>query len=289
MVMMASIVAPGVALAQGAGAPSVPPGPSTPDPSRPGFSGPGTPIDLGGVAKPRPMVRFGEDRAIGMDVVDGRRGVRRSQAQIRYCYERVLSANPTLQGRLQLTITVDEEGHVTNATTTAFDKTVDACLAARAKTWRFAKPTEERGVYIVWIGFAPDDDGRASVGGRFDDRNAPLSDPGVVVAYGTPAITGGLDAKRAARVVASGIRAHEYCFASIDAMTPAGIGTTRTTLSIEVDGAGAITSTTLTGLDLPLAACLHRRVQQLSFPPPADGRPAGIAIQVTFKKKPSKK
>jgi hypothetical protein len=116
-------------------------------------------------------------------------------------------------------------------------------------------------------------------------RDIPKPDYGVVVSYGAPRITGKLDAKRALAVLKIDIRAQEYCFAAVDKTTAGGLPNGARTVSIDVDGEGKVTSTSLIDAELELAACLHRRIQRLQFPPPKDRKPAGITMQLSFKKK----
>lgn len=230
---------------------------------------------------------FGAMQVVAIDSPIARRVVRRNEAQIRFCYEQALRAKPDLAGTLRLTITIDADGKVTDATTTRFEPSVDACIAHRAKSWAFPKLANgDKAIVIAPISFSPSDRITATLPSQRIGGEPPPSP--VIVAYGAAKVTGKLDANRARAAITQEIRGHEYCFVLVDSLTPEGLPNATGTLAAEIDGTGALTSSTITGLDMRLAACLHRRIPS-RFMAPADKQPAGISIQVTFKKRPSKK
>jgi hypothetical protein len=183
---------------------------------------------------------------------------------------------PVPEGITKLVITV--LGNTTSeATAIGFDSSIDECIEARAKKWAFPRSDGPKDVVHVEIAF--------TVAPMRGVRDIPKRDHGVVVTYGTAKITGQLDVKRATGVLKTDLRAQEHCFAAVDKTTTGGLPDGIRTLSIEVDGEGKVTSTSLIDAELELAACLHRRIQRLQFPPPKDRKPAGITMQLSFKKK----
>ena len=81
------------------------------------------------------------------------RVVKRNVNQLRYCYERQLQKNPALAGRVVLSFEINAEGAVTTSavqSSTVNDPEVDACVAGRAKTWTFPKPTGQASVRVVY-------------------------------------------------------------------------------------------------------------------------------------------
>lgn len=63
--------------------------------------------------------------------------------EIRYCYERQLSAEPDIYGKVQLRFTIDGSGNVTEqrvGTTTLNSAMVEGCILRRLARWKFPKP-----------------------------------------------------------------------------------------------------------------------------------------------------
>lgn len=59
---------------------------------------------------------------------------------VRQCYERALKGNPTLQGKVVVSISIGPAGNVTKASVSGFDNGVDQCIQQKARGWRFMKP-----------------------------------------------------------------------------------------------------------------------------------------------------
>lgn len=75
--------------------------------------------------------------------------VRRSLPAVRYCYERELVKQPTLAGRILVSMVVQEDGSVREAVveySTINQPQLDACIVKRVSTWRFPRP---RGGLVV--------------------------------------------------------------------------------------------------------------------------------------------
>jgi pSer/pThr/pTyr-binding forkhead associated (FHA) protein len=63
--------------------------------------------------------------------------------QIRYCYERQLSANPDLYGKVQIQFTIAASGHVSQhaiGQTTLKSAMVEGCILRRVAQWKFPEP-----------------------------------------------------------------------------------------------------------------------------------------------------
>jgi hypothetical protein len=72
-----------------------------------------------------------------------RRVIEAHRAQARYCYERALTSNPGLWGKVVLQWTIDADGHATKAhvkETTLGNTEVERCLVDKISTWVFPKP-----------------------------------------------------------------------------------------------------------------------------------------------------
>jgi outer membrane biosynthesis protein TonB len=63
--------------------------------------------------------------------------------EIRYCYERQLSADPDIYGKVQVKFTIDENGGVSDhriGNTTLNSAMVEGCILRRLARWKFPKP-----------------------------------------------------------------------------------------------------------------------------------------------------
>lgn len=82
-----------------------------------------------------------------------RKVVHEHRAQIRTCYETQLTNRPSLAGKLVSAWTIDQSGSVTEAHTqesTLHDHTVEQCVAAKIKTWRFPIPKGGGEVFVTY-------------------------------------------------------------------------------------------------------------------------------------------
>jgi hypothetical protein len=61
------------------------------------------------------------------------------------CYARGLATDPSLSGKIAVSFTVDERGHVTDAEASGVDPQVSACIASQMASWRFAAPKDKAG------------------------------------------------------------------------------------------------------------------------------------------------
>lgn len=108
------------------GSPGSPGAGPTPKPA------PGKPITKPG----RPTVRG----SLSSDIIA--RVMRRSANQFRYCYERALTKNPTLEGKLVVAFTIGADGSVTSAKAQeGFDQEVDSCVVGRIQRLTFPAPS----------------------------------------------------------------------------------------------------------------------------------------------------
>jgi FHA domain len=82
-----------------------------------------------------------------------RKVVHEHRAQIRTCYETQLTTRPNLAGKLVSAWTIDPAGVVTEAHTqesTLRDRTVENCVAAKIRTWRFPIPKGGGEVFVTY-------------------------------------------------------------------------------------------------------------------------------------------
>ncbi len=82
-----------------------------------------------------------------------RKVVHDHRAQIRTCYETQLMSRPNLAGKLVSAWTIDQSGSVTEAHTqesTLRDHSVEGCVAAKIRTWRFPIPKGGGEVFVTY-------------------------------------------------------------------------------------------------------------------------------------------
>jgi hypothetical protein len=82
-----------------------------------------------------------------------RKVVHEHRAQIRTCYETQLTTRPNLAGKLVSAWTIDPAGAVTEAHTqesTLRDRSVESCVEAKIKTWRFPIPKGGGEVFVTY-------------------------------------------------------------------------------------------------------------------------------------------
>lgn len=73
--------------------------------------------------------------------------------EIRYCYERQLSAEPDLYGKVQVKFTIDSEGNVNQhriGATTLSSAMVEGCILRRLARWKFPKPRGGTHVLVTY-------------------------------------------------------------------------------------------------------------------------------------------
>lgn len=110
-----------------------------------GGGGRGHGITLGGgkkrttrIVPGRTTVVGGLDRSVIADVI------RRHQNQIRFCYERELQKNPSLEGKVAVQFTIDGTGSVAQVLiqedTVGSNGAVGRCINQRIRRWRFPEP-----------------------------------------------------------------------------------------------------------------------------------------------------
>ncbi len=90
-----------------------------------------------GIIEDETVVDGGLDRSIIAEIIEKHLG------QIRYCYERQLSADPGLYGKVLVSFNIGSNGGVTTqtiGTTTLKNAMVEGCILRRVARWRFPEP-----------------------------------------------------------------------------------------------------------------------------------------------------
>ncbi len=109
-----------------------------------------------------PRIRQGQATVQGaLDREIIRRIVRQHLNEIRYCYNRGLTRNPNLAGKVTVNFVIDGEGKVVNSNvlaTTLSDPQVGTCVAKRALRWKFPDPRGGGTVRVTYpFVFAPNE------------------------------------------------------------------------------------------------------------------------------------
>ncbi|MFK8138055.1 MAG: AgmX/PglI C-terminal domain-containing protein [Bdellovibrionales bacterium] len=79
--------------------------------------------------------------------------IRKNIGEIRYCYERQLSADKDLQGKVKVEFTIDAKGSVARQTvkdTTLKSAKVEGCILRRIAGWKFPKPKGGTKVLVAY-------------------------------------------------------------------------------------------------------------------------------------------
>ncbi len=90
-----------------------------------------------GIIDQETIIEGGLDKEVIAKVIAGYLG------EIRYCYERQLSAEPDLYGKVQVKFTIDANGDVPEyriGTSTLKSAMVEGCILRRVARWKFPKP-----------------------------------------------------------------------------------------------------------------------------------------------------
>lgn len=100
-----------------------------------------------GILEEETEVEGGLDREVIARVIQSELG------QIRYCYERQLSASPDLYGKVQVRFTIGPEGTVLTqsvGSTTLQSPMVEGCILRRIAAWKFPKPKGGTQVLVTY-------------------------------------------------------------------------------------------------------------------------------------------
>ena len=97
----------------------------------------------------------GPDRVIGdgLDKEVVAKVIRRHLSEVKYCYESQLTQKPSLAGKLSVLFTIDPTGAVSDANVAESgldDASVEGCILARVRRWKFPQP---RGGGVVSISY----------------------------------------------------------------------------------------------------------------------------------------
>lgn len=85
----------------------------------------------------------GSASASSIDKDQIRQVVRRHMNEIRFCYEKALAAQPTLEGRVTVQFTIDTDGSVSQSSvqsSTLKHPPTETCITDAVKLWQFPKP-----------------------------------------------------------------------------------------------------------------------------------------------------
>lgn len=95
-------------------------------------------------AKKLPIVKKrkngGEKETGKLPAADLNKVFRLSKGAMRKCYERQLKGNPSLRGRVRLSVKINSSGKVSSASASGLSGKVHSCMVREAKLMRFPKP-----------------------------------------------------------------------------------------------------------------------------------------------------
>ncbi len=110
-----------------------------------GGGGKGANYNVGIKKKVEVKVEFNTEPTItgGLTKADIKKVIHKNRNQIRYCYEQGLATNKNLEGRVAIQWIINGQGNVVMATVSQSDmavKSVEQCIIAKIKTWKFPEP-----------------------------------------------------------------------------------------------------------------------------------------------------
>ncbi len=100
-----------------------------------------------GILTEETKVEGGLDKDVIAAVINSHLG------EIRYCYERELSADPNLYGKMQVKFVIDASGSVINpriGISTLQNAMVEGCILRRLVTWQFPRPKGGTKVFVTY-------------------------------------------------------------------------------------------------------------------------------------------
>ncbi len=110
-----------------------------------GGGGKGANYNVGQKKKVEVKVEFNTEPSItgGLTKADIKKVIHKNRNQIRFCYEQGLATNKNLEGRVAIQWVINGQGNVVMATVSQSDmavKSVEQCMVAKIKTWKFPEP-----------------------------------------------------------------------------------------------------------------------------------------------------
>src|SRR5690606_29254801 len=100
-----------------------------------------------GIIEEETEIQGGLDREVIARVIQSQLG------QIRYCYERQLSARPDMYGKVLVRFTIGADGSVVTqniGTSTLNNAMVEGCMLRRVAAWRFPQPQGGTSVLVTY-------------------------------------------------------------------------------------------------------------------------------------------
>jgi TonB family protein len=111
-------------------------------------------IDLGGRGKEETQFVPGRTIVVGglsRDVIN--RIIQRHYNEVKYCYEKELTRDPALYGKVAITFVIDGEGGVSDAfvkETSLANEPVESCIVAHVRRWAFPAPEGGSTVQVTY-------------------------------------------------------------------------------------------------------------------------------------------
>ena len=107
--------------------------------------------DVGGAGVRQPSVQLGAVATPGaLDREAIRGGIKAHIGKIKYCYEKELLADPSLQGTVQATFTIGATGRVVSSTATGINARLATCIADAVAAIEFPPPAGGGNVNVTY-------------------------------------------------------------------------------------------------------------------------------------------
>ena len=214
-----------------------------------------------------------------------RRVIRQHINRVRFCYERALAQDASLQGRITIQFIVAANGHVQSAAATSDtvgSGSVQSCVVQVVRTLRFPAPSGG-GIVVVTYPFVFNP-GRSA-------PSAPSMAPSMasaavqpVVSPGRTTVRGSLDRSVIQRVMRRNQSAVRRCYERELQRAPNLAG--RVTVRFEIAPTGRVASAQVAGDTLGNAGvseCIVREVRRWVFPQPEGGGSVTVSYPLYFR------
>lgn len=221
-----------------------------------------------------------------------RRVIRHALPKIKACYEKELSANANLAGKIVVRFVIGNQGKArevsTKSTNMHNSEGVEKCVLARIREQKFPVPAPDTEAEIEYpFTFASKKEEKSGLFNTFGNRGVEADD-GTTVSAGGPdeGYEGSIDREAVRRVIRSILEPIKGCYSRRLQASPKIAGKVVIRFVIEEQGKVRQASTKSTSLnDVTVETCVAARIREQRFPEPPPGTIAEVDYPFVFSMK----
>jgi tRNA A-37 threonylcarbamoyl transferase component Bud32 len=233
------------------------------------------------------------------DVDSIRRTMQRDYlARLAQCYTELRRQSPKAGGKVELTLTTDQDGKGKVSAISAFDDRLGRCIVDEVDRWVFAPPRDEDGkpttvslqrTDLLEPPAAASGTGSSGRSGTYVMRKGTGDYSSGLTGSAPPAVnlgsanaSGDLDKTTIRRYIRQRLAQIQYCYEKELLANPDLAGTVATRFTITAEG--KVTSVSATGMDgTSVPDCVAGVVASITFPKPAGGGVVQVAYPFSFR------